>query len=394
MKSSSIDREFTEVLLHFRVIKSAVASFIALISSYYIGFEYALFPALAACFCIRQTFVGSLKTFYIELKMTGHATLVALLAGGTMELFHIYGYKIKFLDYFIVALAIGGVIVVVEYFRWYNAVFIGLLTVLYVLLLPELGEYDKMFLARGVRRFGSIIVGSTIALVVDFLFSGYEYNRLFYQRTQQALDSIETMLEQFVEAIVLEDREKADSILDQAVEGLNLLNYISDNLDDLEKEMEFRGDEIHDFSHKQVDILNRLVRNLRLICYQMEAAGINYRRLLDNINNSENPLSETKYEEMTARVRELSSSLRYLREAIESESTEPLENITRFEDFELSYNQLFEENKVSTDLEILTFDTMASIHRIEYYLGEIADILEMYFELRKNGSMLEQESGQ
>jgi hypothetical protein len=383
---SPLQLGFLSRLFHFRVLKTVTASFLALVVAYLLGMSYPMFPALAACFCIRQTFMASLRSFFVEFKITFHALVLSLTAGGVIELTRLYGVSHELLDFLIIALAMGGVIVIIQFFEWYNAVFVGLLTVLYVLILGPGESYDRVFLARGVSRFGSIVVGSFLALVVDYLFSGYEYKNLFHRRTKQAISTMERMLSMFVEAIVLRSQEMADEILDQAVDSLNLLDYIDDKLEDLRAEMQFRGKDIHGFDMDQLENLEALIRDLRLICFQLEAAGINYVRLMERVETTDeaDPLPETDYARFSEKGREMAESLKYLQRALDHDDPSPLGEIPREDDLEVDYSHLFEDMKLS-DVRFVATDTMSAIHRIEFHLGRVADRLECYFKLR-NGT--------
>lgn len=378
----SLGLGFLKRLFHFRVLKTVAASFLTLIVAYLLNLSHPMFPALAACFCVRQTFMSSLRTFFAELKMTFHATILGLVAGGTMELTRIYGISNRIWDLLIISLALGGVIVVVQFFEWYNTVFVGLLTVLYVLMLNPGETYDQVFLARGVQRFFSIILGSFLALLIDYLFSGFEYRKLFHRRTKQAVSSMERMLSMFAETIMLRSHRMADEILNEVVDSLNLLDYIADKLDDLREEMSFRGENIHGFRIDHLDNLEDLIRDLRLICFQLEAAGINYIRLMKEAENGD-PLPETDYAQFSEKGREMAESLNHLQKALERDEPAPLEKIPRHEDLEVDYSHLFEDIELS-ERRFVAMDTMSAIQRIEFHLGRVADRLETYFELRSD----------
>lgn len=371
--------------LLFRVGKITLASLAAMVSAHLLGIDYPLFPAMAACFCISPTFQSSLKRFEMEIKLTVFATLIALGVGGIAILEHdlLGGFsRLAYLDYLLTALSMGIVVMVVQYFGWQDALFVGLLTVPYVILMPVESPGSERFLSMGMIRLGSILLGSGIALIVDFLFSGYEYSRLVHHHVKQALVSIETMLDLFVEAIMFRSGEMADRILDQSVASLNQLDRIKRRLDDLEWEMDLRGEDIHGFNRSQHEILRHLLQDLRLTCFQLESGAINYMRLTDVADRMGQPIPETDYAEFSVKGRKLARVLEQLQNAVTREDAAPLSSIPSPEDTEeLDYTHLFEDLG-DGDVRLLAVDTMAAIHRIEHLLCVLAGHLREYYGLR------------
>lgn len=68
--------------LVFREDKITIATLMAMVTAPFLGPDYPLFPAMAACFCISPSFQSSLKRFEMEIKLTVFATLIALGADG------------------------------------------------------------------------------------------------------------------------------------------------------------------------------------------------------------------------------------------------------------------------------------------------------------------------
>lgn len=371
--------------LLFRVGKITVATLVAMVTAQFLGIDYPLFPAMAACFCISPTFRSSLKRFEMEIKLTVIATLIALGVGGIDVLeqstFGVVA-RPEYFRYLLTAIAMGLVVIVVQYFGWEEALFVGLLTVPYVILMPMDPPRSEHFLGMGMARLASILLGSGIALVVDFTFSGYEYSRLVDDHVKQSLVSIETMLNLFVEAIMFRSGEMTDRILDQSVSSLNGLNRIKHRLDDLDWEMDLRGENLHGFSRQQLEILGQLLRDLRLACFQLESGAVNYRRLVEVAERTDSPIPETDYARFSVKARELARHLERLQESVTRENPAPLAQIPPPEESEeLNYTDLFEELGAG-DVRVLAVDTMAAIHQIESLLRRLAVHLRDYYRIR------------
>lgn len=383
--------------LLFRVGKITIASLVAMIAAHFLGVDYPLFPAMAACFCISPTFKSSLKRFEVEIKLAVFSTLIALGVGGLSILEHNtleFVARIDYLNYLLTAICMGIVVVVVEYFDWQDALFVGLLTVPYVILMPVEPPRSEHFLSMGMLRLGSILLGSGIALLVDFTFSGFEYNRLVYHHVRKALISIETMLNLFVEAIMFRSGEMANRILDQSVTTLNQLNRIKGRLDDLEWEMDLRGENLHGFSRPQLEVLRRLLQDLRLTGFQLESGAINYMRLVETAQRTGNPIPETDYSQFSRKARQLARLLERLEESVARENPGPLDGIPSAEDHdELDYTHLFEDLG-SGDVRLMAMDTMAAIHRIEQLLCSLAEHLGDYYRIRRGSGMHSPEDAQ
>ncbi|MFP4686961.1 MAG: FUSC family protein [bacterium] len=372
-----------ESFLHFRVLKTVIAAFLSLVAASLMLASYPIFTALSACFCIRQTFMGSLAHFFEEIKLATIATMIALLFGGILELEHMIA-EAPLIDYFVAALAMGVVVAVAQYYKWYNAIFIGLLTVAYVLLVPAGKGGENIFLARGAARLGHILVGSISALAVDFLFSGFEYKRLFHYRFKQVLTSIDDMMELFVEAIMFQSKEMMDRTLDIMVETQNLLNYVNNKLEDLETELNFRGDNIHGFDRSQLSLLQDILRDFRIISFQLESGAVNYIELLNIMEKEESAdaFPEADYARISSKGRALAGVLSSLQQAVDNEEPVYLEKIISCEVPAVDYRYLFEEME-SADVKLLAIDTLSSIGRIEYHLCKSARLIHEYLSLRK-----------
>lgn len=371
--------------LVFRVGKITVATLVAMVTARFLGIDYPLFPAMAACFCISPTFKSSLKRFEMEIKLTVFATLIALGVGGIDVLEqNALGVvaRPEYFRYLLTAIAMGTVVIVVQYFGWEEALFVGLLTVPYIILMPMEPPRSEHFLGMGMERLASILLGSGIALVVDFTFSGYEYSRLVHYHVKEALVAIDTMLDLFVEAIMFRSGEMADRILDRSVSSLNGLNRIKHRLDDLEWEMDLRGENLHGFNRPQLEILGQLLRDLRLTCFQLESGAVNYRRLVEVADRSGSPIPETDYARFSVKARELARHLERLQESVTREDPSPLAHVPPPEESEeLDYTHLFEDLG-SGDVRVLAVDTMAAIHQIENLLRKLSVHLRDYYRIR------------
>jgi|GEM_PF-5888391 len=375
-------------IFHFRVIKTVCATFLALMLGYTIFQEYTIFIALAACFCIRQTFMGSIKQFVTEVKMVFVATLISMFFGGVLELLEEVDYLVAALPVFHflgAALAMGAVVALVQHYKWYDSVFVGLLTVAFILLVPA-GEknIENYFLARGAIRFGRILLGSSCALATDFVFSGVEYKNLFHYRLKQVLNSLDDMLELFVEAIMFQDKEMTTRTLDIMVKTQNLLNYVDDKLDDLESELGFRGDNIGGFNRTQLSLLQDILRDFRLISFQLEAGAINYIELLEIMDREaeEEAFPEANYSKISAKGRDLAKTIFCLKNAVDNEDPDVLDKIRHCETKSIDYRYLFEEME-DNDVRLLAIDTLSSIGRVEFHLCKAADLVYKYLQERK-----------
>ncbi len=370
-------------ILHFRVLKTVVAAFLAMVAGHLLLASWPIFIVLSACFCVRQTFMSSLKHFFREFKIALVATMIALLAGGFLELDFLlaeYVVYIPFLEFLVAALAIGAVVAVAQYFDWYNVILFGLLAVVYVLLVPAgERELENIFLARGFMRLAKIMVGSFMALVVDFLFSGFEYRRLFDRRLKQVLNQLDDMLDLFVEAIMFQSAKMMDQTLDLMVESQNLLNYVTNKLDDLEKELDLRGGEIHGFDYDRLSLVQDILREFRLISFQIEAGAVNYIELLRIMKKegNEDAFPEANYARISSKGRKLAERVASLQQAVENEDPAYLEELVACELSPVDYRDLFAEMEAE-DIRLLAVDTLSSISRIEYNLCRAARLVHKY----------------
>ncbi len=369
-------------LVHFRVLKTVTAAFMAMVVGQIFD-PWPIFIVLSASFCIRQTFMSSLDHFYDELKIAFMATGIALLVGEVMELEYLvrhYEHYLPFLSYFLTALAVGLVVAVTQYFKLYNVLLFGLLTVSYILLdRPGTTIEPGVFFLRSIVRLGQIMLGSLMALVVDFLFSGFEYRSLFHRRTKQVLEQVDQMLDLFIEAIMFQSANMMDQTLDLMVESQNLLNYVVEKLDDLEKELELRGGEIHGFDNRRLSLLQDILQNFRLISFQVEAGAVNYIELARRMEGESEAeiIPEADYARLSSKGRELARMVSALQEAVDKENPEALEQIIECELSGVDYRQLFQEMEEG-QVRLLAVDILSAISRIEYNLCQSAQLIHEY----------------
>lgn len=369
-------------LIHFRVIKTVFAAFLAMVAGQIFD-PWPIFIVLSACFCIRQTFMGSLDHFYDELKIALVATVIALTAGELMELEYILGMHsvyLTFFNFFITALALGCLVAVTQYYEWYNVILFGLLTVAYILLnRPGTAAGESVFLFRGIQRLGKIMIGSLMALAVDFLFSGFEYRQLFHRRLKQVLEKVDGMLDLFVEAIMFQSAEMMDQTLDLMVDSQNLLNYVTDNLADLESELELRGGDIHGFDYDRLRLIKELLRKFRLISFQVEAGAVNYIELARKMENrgNEEIFPEANYARISERGRRLADRVGSLQQSINDEDPEHLETMVKCDLSTVDYRDLFDEIE-EEEIRLLAVDTLSSLSRIEMNLCQAAELFQEY----------------
>ncbi len=373
---------FLRGFTHFRVVKTVLAAFITFILADTIGLSYIIFPVLAACFCIRQTFLSSLRRFSEEFKITVMATMVAMLAGGLIEFNFFLELDLPFLDFLVIALALGVVVMLVLYFGWYDSSLIGMLTVLYILGMEADMEAENLFLLRAFIRLGSVLLGSFIALLIDYLFSGFEYKRLFRKRIMQALSSLDKMVELFVEALMFRSGIMMEKILDLMVETQNMLNYVTGKVEDLEKELDFRPADIRGISPEQVVKIQRLLRDLRLIGFQLEAGAINFTQLMViTEEKGEEMLPETDYCSISRQGRLLAQLLTVIQRAVEEGNPAILEGIEDTGSPTQDFRQFLQSCQIEGEVRFMVTDLLSALNRIEYHLKNAAVLLREYLLL-------------